>query len=437
MPNVLQRLKMFSGLLFLLIFLLQCKMTTELEPQSTMQYEWLSALNDVWEAQPIQTRSFVKDPCRQYQHYIPDTNHLDHLPWRYVRINFHWMNSKDSSSNYFGERAIAFSKLMVETSNRDLRQNRPSWLPYRNQIPVLPTRYQYKITGMPGDPEDQGVYFHFDDELCYYIHKGKYRNLSNRKVFEKYAVQGDSVLNIFVMPHHPDSVASRTYSNYTVGVSLGNFVKLAGPWEKKTPAWEFRGLLDHEMGHVYGLSHAWLPNDGCPDTPTHNLDCWNRTGQMPCDTMASNNVMDYNAMQHAWTPCQIGKVQLQMANINAHTRKFLLPIWCEYNPKHNIFIRDSTIWKGAKDLEGSIFIEPGGQLTIECRVSFPKQAKIMVQPGGQLILNNAWLHNACNQQWEGIEVATSGTTKGMVTASGNVRIEDAKFSVAFDGEGQQ
>ena len=40
------------------------------------------------------------------------------------------------------------------------------------------------------------------------------------------------------------------------GIALGNHVKL-GIVSKKKPEWEYATLLSHEIGHVFGLSHAW------------------------------------------------------------------------------------------------------------------------------------------------------------------------------------
>ena len=77
------------------------------------------------------------------------------------------------------------------------------------------------------------------------------------------------------MPHHPDSIASKTYAGGGVGVALGTNVKMAGMFESKQPFWNYRQILSHEVGHVFGLQHSWL-SDGCEDTPKHP-NCWNRS----------------------------------------------------------------------------------------------------------------------------------------------------------------
>jgi len=283
------------------------------------------------------------------------------------------------------------------------------------------------LTSNPSQAGSNGIYFHYDDELCYYVHKGRNRNLFDRRVIEKYSVGKDSILNIFIMPHHPDSVASPTYSASGVGVALGNAIKIAGIYENKAPSWSYRGVLNHEVGHVFGLVHAWVSNDGCADTPPHPAKCWNRTENSPCDTMATNNVMDYNALQNAWTPCQIGKVHRSMATPGSRPRKIIIPYWCTLNESKNISIRDTFLWEGAKDLEGHLIIEPGGVLQINCRVSMPPGGQLIIQAGGELRLgNNAVLHNDCDQEWDGIIIQERGSLKGRFSLMENTRIQNAR-----------
>lgn len=369
----------------------------------------------------------IGGPCQDNEAYAPDTNHLDHTPIKYIRINVHWFNTADSSKNYNGQAAIDFTRGLISTANKDLERNQAMWLPKGNQTPTLPIRHRYVITPRPNVPDDDGIYFHYlEDESCFLIHKGRNTNLYKRGIIRKYGVQLDTVLNIFIMPHHPDSVASPTYHPSSTGVALGSVVKVAGMIEDGGPSWNFRSLINHEVGHIYGLSHTWAYNDGCDDTPKHNQSCWSRNQRPDCQDNTSNNVMDYNAEQNAWTPCQIGKVQKRMADLKSRPRRFLQEHWCRLNPKAQISITDTVIWTGAKDLEGHLTIEKGGSLTIGCRVSLPQSARITVKAGGQLILKNgAHLHNACGDQWAGIWIEQIGKNKGEMLYEGQPTIEDS------------
>jgi hypothetical protein len=370
----------------------------------------------------------INSSCKDPLVYAPDSNYISHFPMRYIRVNFHFVNSSDSSKNFNGQMAIDYAYNLVANANSDLSQNMKMHLPLGNQTPVLPVNFRYRITPKLNDSNDKGVYFHYDDQVCYYVHKGKNQNIYDKTVIKKYAVQADSVMNIFIMPHHPDSIKSSTYPSGGVGVMVGSHIKMAGMYDGTTEFWKYRQILNHETGHVLGLMHSWQSNDGCEDTPVHS-NCWNISGTPPCDSLYSNNVMDYNAWQLAWTPCQIGRVHRMMATIGSPQRKLLLPTWCQLNEACNITILDTAYWNGAKDLEGNITIMKNGFLSINCRVSLPLGAKITIAPGGTLLLNNAHLHNDCGQLWQGIEIQTQGKRKGKLLIKGLPKIENTEYAL--------
>lgn len=379
-------------------------------------------------------RSALPAYCNSQLGYQPDTSHLDHTPVREVRVNIHWINNTAKTANLDDWKAVNYAKGMIHAANYALENNRAMWLPHDNQTPVLPTRFRYVLTGRPSQPDDDGIYFHYDDSLYHYVHIGRRNaNYSSRKVIQKYGIQLDTVLNIFVMPYHLDSMANPKFKAEQVGVALGDAVKIAGPWvrmwEKNYESfWETRGNINHEIGHIFGLNHAWNTNDGCDDTPRHDQRCFNRDSGPGCDTLASNNVMDYNALQLAWSPCQIGSVHQRMADERARQRRFLQPNWCELHDDRHIVIQDTVVWSGAKDLEGHLTIAPGGHLTIRCRVSMPAEGRITVRAGGTLVLEDARLHNACGEEWMGIQIEDTASNPGQVIRLGSTGVEDAVFS---------
>lgn len=352
--------------------------------------------------------------CNEKSNYAPSNDPEHSTPVRTVRVNFHYINSNDGKANYSVKTGTHFARDLIAQANSDLSKNAKMNLPIGNNTPALPTKYKYKLTPDGNRPGDLGVYFHKDEDHCYFIHKGKNRNSTNKTIIKKYAVNPDSVLNVFVMPHHPDSVKSRSYGASQTGIALGTSVKISGILEKKGyQPWLFRGLLNHEIGHTLGLPHAWGKNDGCDDTPA-NPNCWHRTKNgSKCDSLNSNNVMDYNMNQNSWTPCQLSRIHYNFAKLGSRQRKLLIPNWCKLDTNQTIRIRQETVWQSAKDLSGHLIIKEGGTLTIKCRVALPKGAKIIVEPGAHLILDDAWLHNDCDELWEGIKVVERGK-KGMV-----------------------
>ncbi len=341
--------------------------------------------------------------------------HPELLRMKYIRVNVHFMNSTDGRYNMPEEEARIYAYDYIKVVNSNLDKNMKMFLPPGNDTPVLPIPYRYVITPDPNISGDIGVYYHVDDELCFAVKTGRDRNISDKRMIQKYAVRDDSVLNIFLQTHHLDSIPSKTYKPDGSGISLGSSVKIFGRWHEKPSVWNVRGITNHEIGHSLGLAHTWGGYDGCDDTPAHP-NCWNKTNTPPCDTMYSNNMMDYNAHMAALTPCQIGKILMNMNRIGAMQRNILEPRWCRLDTSATITIRDSVRWDGSADLEGNIIIEKGATLEISCRVSLPRNATITIYPGGNLtVLSNGQLHNACNTTWGGIKLIHEGKTSGKIT----------------------
>ncbi len=376
---------------------------------------------------PSENASKLATRCSDNLSYIPDTlnQHVD--PVKYIRINIHFLNDKSGSSNYSGTTGIKYAKDLVYYANRKLVYNKKMNLPEGNSTPVYNPNYQYVITPATDDPSDQGIYFHIDDELCYYVNEGK-RNNYNRSVINKYAIGEDSILNVFYMVHHPDSVKSKTYSASASGIALGKSLKMGTTYNPSDKPWLYASLLNHEVGHVMGLSHTWNQNDGCDDTPK-NANCWNKTKRAPCNGVISNNMMDYNSNQHAISPCQIGKVRKNMAKLKSRQRDLLEERWCKLDGSKTVYISRDTEFRGAKDLQGNLHILSGAKLTISCRLSMPAGSEIVVYPGSSLVLNKAKIHNSCDLGWQGIRVLKQGKKEGRVFYNGSCSIEntDADF----------
>jgi hypothetical protein len=361
--------------------------------------------------------------CNETDHYIPDSNYLKQFPFQRIRVNFHFMNSSDSTNNIYGEEAREYARNLIYYANRKLDDNRQMLLPEGNNTGVLPIPFRYHLQPDGSVEGDDGIYFHYDDEHYYFLNKGKHRNNYSRKLIEKYAVNPDTVLNIFYMNHHPDSIASKTYTASGSGIALGSSIKLGVVHEKDTKPWKYASLINHEIGHVYGLRHSWTGSDGCEDTPKHP-NCWTGHSKAPCDGERSNNVMDYNPDQNAYTPCQIGRIEKQMMDENGFQRDLLKPIWCDRDTNYNYIVMQKEHWTGAKDLYGDLIIKSGALLQIDCRVSMPANSKIIVEPGATLILNNAKIHNSCGYLWNGIEEQRFGKQKATVYYYGRVTVQD-------------
>lgn len=394
--------------------------------------EYLKSLKVV----PTEYENTVR-ACRDQLNYIPDSNHIDHTPIKYVKVNFHVVCNSEGEGNFDEKTGRVFINEVYDAMNDKLGRNKKMNLPPGNNTPVLPMRYRLQLTGQPDQPDDDGIYFHNDDDFYWIVAKGKDKNFYSKDVFHKYGIQKDSVLNVFILADPIDSLDSPTYKASSRGIGYPEFIKMTywylgtrdsiykkGRFRPKFNKWHAVKSFAHELGHTLGLRHTWRGNDGCDDTP-HHSNCWNRTkGKAPCDEWWSNNFMDYNAHNSAWSPCQIGTIHRNMSDKKKRVRKFLARNWCTLDESKTINIRDQVEWPGAKDLEGNLIVLDGGQLTVRCRMSLPEGAKIIVHPKGRLILDAAKLENDCGGTWKGIEVWTDKEgNQGAVQLINNASLE--------------
>jgi hypothetical protein len=142
-------------------------------------------------------RRTISKSCQQYLSYMPDTLHPEFTPVRMVRINIHVMQDGKGQNNFSEEEGTRFIRQLITNANNRLGGNKKMNLPKDNTTPVLPIPYRYVLTGDPKVPGDDGIYFHRDDTLYSMNKKSKRKdNVYDRRQYEKYGVQKDSVINI-------------------------------------------------------------------------------------------------------------------------------------------------------------------------------------------------------------------------------------------------
>ncbi len=339
-----------------------------------------------------------------YTGYLPDTNQLELLPERIVRLNFHILNTTDTLYDFYGEKATRYIGELLYNTNVKFRDNPKAWLtPDTLPVPNLPARIRVDLAEDPktGAP---AIYEHYDDELYWYLHDGPERNRGGRAVIDKYAVRTDTELNIFLMGPPRDSLDSPTFKgSSSSGIFVGNAIKVVDVLSKDIPPWQIRQVFAHELGHAFGLGHAWEKRDGCPDTPPHGNRAWSMRKRGP--GLSSNNLMDYSPDQEALTPCQIGKMHARFSTPGYRARMWIREDWCIYNAEDPIVIAEDLTLHGARDFDSDLIVQAGVTLTINDRLHLPEGAEIRVAPNARLVLGaKALLHNDCGGNWAGITI---------------------------------
>jgi len=404
--------------------------------------EHFATLNDV--IRDSSQKNIQSKNCNAYVGYEPDTTHPEYTPIRMVRINIHVMQDSKGQNNFpDNKQGRQWIKDLVANANMRLSSNQKMNLPQGNNTPVLPIPFRYVLTGRPGHPSDDGIYFHRDDTLSFLNKKarGSKNTAFDTRQYNTYGIQKDTVINIFMIEHNPDSLKSKTYRPSNDGIGMGPWAKIVGCYNIwKSPVvrapgdtsryspWDASALFNHELGHCLGLQHTWNMDDGCDDTPK-NPDCWNFNEPPGC-TAVSNNVMDYNNWKSAYSPCQIGKIVMGFYN-DKGTRKYLAPDWCTFNEaKSDTIQRGQTIeWNASIDVLGNLVVEPKATLIIHCTTSIPPGGRVILSSKSTLILDGCVLTSRCTSPFDGIVINGKGKKAPKIYLKNGAAVENVKHPI--------
>ncbi len=230
---------------------------------------------------------------------------------QFIRVNVHWVQSDAGTGNFRanddgnGNALITgYTKAeeMINGANADLLANQKMWLPAGNTLAELPIGIGFILNGVYFDKSSAAGSANNSDWTVHTQFGKDVANTLNIYMIEANAYNGGGIANQFSFTS-PPGPAVKIYGTWNIYNVFSN------GWND----FQIR-LLQHEIGHNLSLFHTWSGSDLCDDTPNNN-NCWAfNTAVQNCDTWAevSNNIMDYNSYEPAYTPCQIQRLTTEI-----------------------------------------------------------------------------------------------------------------------------
>lgn len=397
----------------------------------------------------IQTNRF--NPY-SWQFYVPDTVYPNATVRKIIRVRYNFVKAVGQEHYFNQKEAEIFAKTLNDAANFRFTNNQKMKLPKGNNTIVFPIKLELEITPDSSIEGDYGVSIIEVEDLqeAYFNKRGVNKNTYSPYLFNHYAKSSESVLNLFVMEHHPDSSKSDTYLASNDGVGLSNYLKFTGAYttsldsilnnektaKRSKNGWDMVGIFIHELGHTLGLAHTWNENDGCDDTP-RNPNCYDPDFAPGCEEAYSNNMMDYNNCQCSLTPCQIGQIHRNLYKDNGSQQKFVKRDWCKYEHWLQVKINesDSVVWSGDRNLYSDLILKENAFLEIKGDVHLPTKAILYLEKGATLFINGGKLYNDCNEKWKGIVIESDKNKSGKVLLSKTGLIENCAFEQKIEIQG--
>jgi len=162
---------------------------------------------------------------------------------------------------------------------------------------------------------------------------------------------------------------------------------------------KFARILEHEIGHVFGLHHASI-------SPHYGLN--------ECLYSIMHQGGNIPANNQPWLPPS----EIAEIHRNLHVSSARKYVDSDVQIRQYIVQNEQT-WDWDIKLYGNLIIKSGGTLTLNCSIKMPSYAKIIVETGGKLIVDGGHITSAHDEPWQGIEVWGNSSAHQYADANGN------------------
>lgn len=211
----------------------------------------------------------------------------------------------------------------------------------------------------------------------------------------------------------------------------------------------FARHLTHEVGHLFGLHHLYLDENGtggetCVESSIdYLLDIFNTGTLKSCVTpnndynciVLPNSVCKGNYMDHKddpyFSPMQLGRMHRE-----SYLRSISRFCYPEDEPTLNPWlISSSQVWDFGIRMYQNIIVQSGNTLTIKCEVQMPPHSKIIVEKGAKLILDGGTITSYHPKTtWRGIELYGDKNAAPYPANQGSFEMKNqATIEYAMDG----
>ena len=269
---------------------------------------------------------------------LPNVNTLKtiriivHFPLK-TNGTYNFTETKDCNGKVSNDNGYWFAEKFIERANYCLQHNvkMRQRLSYRD-IDSIPINIQFELSG---------VVFHRNDNLFDESNAtttGAFITMHNQATKNIDPSTLEDAIHVFLYKYKGEWGYGRADLPGNVCVVSGVDMVYNNYIDSNRNDWWFDGRIVrfalHEIGHCLSLKHPkynyrdkndsrnYTYDDDCYDTPTFK-ELINDGFEDPCvwnGEKSSNNVMDYNASQAAWTPDQI-----ELVHKNIAQRKYLYP----------------------------------------------------------------------------------------------------------------